>query len=198
MVEDKLLALLDPVLKPLKAIREIFKRLVDHFTTIPQKIFDITTEAIAEYQAIRDFESKPHWKSRVISVPRAVETLQRFAKIPGELVAAIRDLASKVKESLMGIDKDAPLAEGDIEGLAELKAAGKKLGTKLAAALERVLGVVTIIIGSLDVISGALDDVKKILDDVKEVRQDLENLDGLFLPQNKRQVKMLKEGRFRV
>jgi DNA repair ATPase RecN len=131
-------------------------------------------------EKIRDFKSRPAWKNRVVSVPRVIDNIQQLVAVPNEVFTAVRDLFQQLKGKI----EPGTFNPEEIEGLEDLRGAFSRLGPKITGAFEKVLGVLAIILDSLVTVRQVIDDLKTIVDDVKKVREDLENLDGLFLPQN--------------
>lgn len=179
-IENAILEKLSPILGPLKGLVNLFTKFRD--TTVGtfdagNKLFE---EVLSEYQKIRDFKSRPAWKNRVVSVPRVIDNIQQLVAVPNQVFTAVRDLFQQLKGKI----EPGTFDPEEIEGLEDLRGAFSRLGPKITTAFEKVLGVLAIILDSLVTVRQVIDDLKTIVDDVKKVREDLENLDGLFLPQN--------------
>jgi hypothetical protein len=178
-IEDRLGALLDPILRPIKPLVQ----LVTQFRESTVGIFDALTElvnsAIEEYEQIKNLKTNPAWKNRVISVPHVIENIQALVAIPHEVATAVRDLVNQVKGKLnietFNLD--------ELEGIEDLRGIFTKLGGRLAAGLEKVLGWAALIIDALVTIRASITDLQTIVDSIRTVREDIENLDLIFLPQ---------------
>jgi len=74
------------------------KTFIDHILTLFTRIETLVSDIETEIQAIKDFEFNPLWRTRVISVPRAYEKINRLATvIPGEITNAIKDIVKQIK-----------------------------------------------------------------------------------------------------
>jgi predicted Zn-dependent protease with MMP-like domain len=144
-----------------------------------------------EYEAIKNFKSRPEWKNRVISVPKAIENITALAQVPSQVATAIKDLIqqvrSKVSTEAFNVD--------ELEGIEDLRGLFTRLGGRLAQGFEKILGIVAIIVDALVTCRATIDDLQSIVDAIKTVRQDLENLDGFFLTQkNPRKLLRTQDG----
>lgn len=194
-IENALLEKLAPILGPIKGLVSIFSKFRD--TTVGtfeagQQLFE---EVLSEYNKIKTFKERPMWRNRVVSVPRVISNFQTLVAVPTMVFEAFRDLTMQLKGKL----EPATFEPEELEGLEDLRGVFSKLGSRFAAAFEKVLGVLAIILDALVTVRATIDDLKKIVDAVKTVREDLENLDGLFLPQhNKRKTIQSDIGPIRI
>lgn len=181
--------LLRPVLGPFKAVLN----LIDQFTSRTANIFsfgqEIFTEAVTEYQAIKDFKMPDNWSSRVMSVPQAVDTVKRLSDVPGQLVGAFKDLIQQLKDSFPDTSVAATEELESFEGASDLTDLLSKFGGKVEEVGGKILEWAGLLLQALIQIEAVMQDVKTILDAVKEVRQDFENFDGFFLGQSNPRIK---------
>jgi hypothetical protein len=173
-VAGNLLAIWDFVCHAYQHIKDFFNHLLTLFGRIEQLISDVEDEI----QQIKDFEFDPHWKTRVISVPRAYEKIHRLAtEIPGEITTAIKDLVKQVKQRVeAGSGSTEDFDPADLEGDLKL------VPEKLAKCGEKILGFVTLLFDTVQTISSVVDDLQTLVSDFREIRMDIENLDAIFLP----------------
>jgi len=151
----------------------------------------LVTSTEQAYGKIVHFQSNPAFRTRVISVPRVTKNLEELAKAPAKIIQAFKDLFAQLKNK---IDPAAFNFE-ELEGLEDLRGIIGKLGSKFAAAFEKVLGFVTLLVDALVTIRAAIDDLQAIVDSVSIIVDDLSNLEGLFLPQsNPRRSESLSDG----
>jgi hypothetical protein len=125
----------------------------------------LISEVEDEYDKIIHFDIQPHWRSRVISVPRVMENIKQLAALPQIVINAVKDLISNFKTRMQSTEV--------IE-----------VGEEFLPILGQVFAIATLIAEILLAIRSTIDDVKAIVDAIQTVREDLENLDGLFLPQH--------------
>ena len=181
---DKAIAYLSqftaPFLRPIRALIVLFTKFKDNTVGIFDAASTLIEDTTDEYIQIRDFKSRPQWRNRVISVPKAVENIQKLVEVPNQVLTAFKDLVNQLKQKL---DPGAFKLD-DLEGIEDLRAFIGKFGSKFAAGAEKLLGAVALIVDALVTIRAVIDDLQSIVDAVKTVREDLENLDGLFLQQN--------------
>jgi methyl-accepting chemotaxis protein len=148
--------------------------IVDNLQHIVEK-FDETKAAIEhEVQLLHDFQFNPHWKSRVINVPIAVDQMKTLIatvvnafKGKFELFKApIHDLALIFKaESQPASDQDKPSA--------------------LARTAVKIDEIATMI----KQLAKAMDEVANIAHVFETVTEQLQSLDSLFLSQGRPQKK---------
>jgi hypothetical protein len=195
-LEDRILSALSPIIGPVKAIVSLVTNFWQTATSLLNDAETLIGSILTEYNEIKNFKSRPAWKNRVISVPKALDNITRLAQIPSEIANAIKDLVAKIKGRVTGGASDVEDLASDVEGLEDLRGLFAKLGPKVLKIFEKVLGVLQIIADTIDTISATIKDLQTIVDDIKIVRQDLENLDALFLSQkNSREFVPLKSGK---
>jgi gas vesicle protein len=138
----------------------------DLFSSVQSLITDVENEI----DQIKHFDVNPHWRNRVISVPTAIENIQRFPELFTTIADAVKDLVSQIKEKVSTAPEVNP---DELQMLPEKFA---QFGEKIAAWLGMFLD-------ALVTIKQAVNDLHIIVDSIREIREDLENLDGLFLTQ---------------
>jgi hypothetical protein len=115
-----------------------------------------------------------------------------------EAWASIQDLAKSFKETVKGGGDPQAEAEEVAADLGDLSNAGESLLKKLpklSRGLEKLLGVVSLIVEAVITWSSAIDDLQSIVDAIRDVRIEVETGDTLFLSQkNKRRVVQLEDG----
>lgn len=195
---DPLLLLVERIIAPLlRPIQPLIRLVTDFYHSTTNILTDAKTlvdTAVEDYEKIRNFSLKPHWKSRVISVPDAIQRIQSLAKVPHEIAAAVRDLVQQIKSKVNTGGTEAEALE-DLEGMEDLQNIIRKFGLKFAKGFERVLGIFALIVDALASIESAIADIQTILDDLGEVIDDLDSLDIVFLSQkNPRRTVSLKDG----
>jgi len=154
------------------------KNFINHLLTLFSRIENLISDIENEIHAIEEFTFNPTWRTRVISVPRAYEKINRLAtQIPREITTAIKDIVSQIKSKL-----EASTGGGEDFNEAELENDLKLLPEKLAKCGEKILGFVTLITDSIVSISAVVDDLQTLVSDFREIREDIENLDAIFLP----------------
>jgi len=125
----------------------------------------LIAEVEDEYDKIVHFDIQPHWRSRVISVPKVMENIKQLAALPTQVIDAVKDLIQNFKTRMQNTE----LIEA---------------GEEFLPVLGQVFAIATLIAEILLAIRSTIDDLKTIVDAIKTVREDLENLDGLFLQQH--------------
>lgn len=157
------------------AVQKVWRLFTDFKNTtlgIVGKAQTIVSGVETEFNAIKNFQYEPHWRTRVISVPRAIDATQAFfTEVPDDIISSVRDIISLVK------DKIEP-TEFNLEEI-------KFLPTKIARVLEKILGFVSLIVDTLVTIDQLFDDLNKIVDAARRIREEIEGLDTLFLPQGR-------------
>jgi hypothetical protein len=177
---NQLLQLLAPIIKPVTGLVSIFTAFKDNTVGIIDAATSLVQTIERTFNEIKNFKTKPQFKNRVISVPRAVDNLETLAQVPGKIIQSVRDLVEQLRNKL----QPAAFNIDDLEGLEDLRGAVSKLGGRIAAGFEKILGIVTLVVDALVTIRSTIRDLQTIADSVEAVISDLSALDGLFLPQN--------------
>lgn len=180
ILETRLVALLQPIFAPIRPLIALFTKFRDSTVGIFDAASHLIQSALSEYDQIKNFKSRPAWKNRVISVPKAVENITVLAQIPSQVLDAFRDLIQQLRTKL----DPAAFELEDLEGLEDLRGLIGKFGGKILAGFEKLLGAVSLILDALATIRQAITDLQTIVDAVTTVRQDIENLNVFFLSQS--------------
>jgi hypothetical protein len=139
-------------------------------TTFIANATHLVNSCIEEFNAIKSLEFDPRWNTRVISVPRVKENIDTLVAIPLDILDQARAIIEICRTKLEP-------AEFNPEEL-------KFLPEEFGKFLGKVLGWVGLVIDCFVSWNQAILDAQHIVDDIKALRTNLENLDGLFLPQN--------------
>jgi hypothetical protein len=144
-----------------------FKATLGTFVTNAEKL---VSDCLSEFEAIKNFEFDPKWNTRVISVPRVKENLDTLIAIPTDILTNCKAIVDTCKRKLEP-------AEFNAEDL-------KFLPEEFGKFLGKVLGWAGLVVDCFVSWNQAILDAQHIVDDIKALRTNIENLDGLFLPQN--------------
>jgi hypothetical protein len=190
-LEERLLGLLSPILGPIRPLLTLFTKFRDNTVGILGAAQTLVSSVEEEYGQFKNLTAKPEWRHRVISVEAVIEKVQELIAIPQRVAGSIKDLISQVQSKL----QPAKLNLDELEGIEDLRGIFSKLGTRLAAGLEKLLGVAALIVDALVTIRATIDDLQDIVDAIRTVREDFENLDLIFLQQkNPRRIEELVDG----
>ena len=192
LLEDKIIQLLQPILRPIQPLITIFTSLKENTIGIFTAGTELTDSIKALLDSIEHFQEKPHVKSRVISLPRIVTNIQELVALPGQVVDAFKDLWNTLKNK---IDPETAFDVEELEGLEDLRAIVTKFGSAIAEGFEKFLGIFALIVDSLVAIRSSITDIQTLVDAAQTVVDDLTNLDLVFLPQNNpRKTLALEDG----
>jgi len=201
-INDILNKLFDLLPAPIKNIVSKVVEGVTEVTTLFERIDNLIESVKSEITAWKNFRINPKFKSRVVNIPKAYDRTKEFLESFPATWASFQDLIKQFKEKL---DIQNPVAEAEeaAAGVEETGAASiLDRFPKLVKGLEKLAGVVTLVVDSIVTISNALDDVQAIVDEVTSVREEIEDLETLFLSQsNARRSVRLEDGgtvKFRV
>jgi methyl-accepting chemotaxis protein len=171
---------------------------VSHILTLVDRINALVSSVITEVAAFRNWKEDVRVKSRVINVPKAIDRTADLVKEVEDAWTSIKDLAQSFKETVKGGGDPQAEAEEVAADLGDLSNVGESLLKKLpklSRGLEKLLGVVSLIVEAVITWSSAVDDLQKIVDAVRDVRVEVETGDTLFLSQkNPRRVVQLEDG----
>jgi len=180
------------------SVKTLVSKIIDgvqHISTIFTRLDQLFNSVRSEISAWKNFREDIKFKSRVINVPKAYEGIVDFIQQLKDSANAVRDLVSKFKEK---IGQENPVEEAEAVE-ADLEEGGAesllKQFPKLAKGLERLAGVVTLVVDALSTISDALDDLQQIVDEITRIREEIESAESIFLQQgNSRRSVPLREG----
>jgi|SRR5215813_5087861 len=203
LIGDALDRLLAPIIDKVKSAFAPFGRAFnlvgqfwDKLTTIgsrTREIFDLVESEISEW---RNFKENVAFRTKLISLPAAIDHAQDFIEQVREAWAAVLDIVKSVKgkfETTGNPTEEAEEAISDIEN-SGFKTLVEKF-PKLFKGLEKVLGFLAILLDAFESISNGLDDVLTILRALQTFREDLETGGPLFLKQsNPRKIVHLDDG----
>jgi hypothetical protein len=137
------------------------------------KVDSLVKNVEFEIDAWKSFEFNPHWSSRVINVPIAVDQIKEFViDIPHEII----DKFKKARDDLRALF-----------GLFEHGVPGAE--TQPMSGLDKVVSWMSLLDQSFAILEFMIDDLTVIEDDLRSIRETVEQLDVLFLQQgNSRKV----------
>jgi len=182
LISKALNALAPTFMRVYNHLRQAIDKIV-HFQKTIQSIFGKVEQLISdvedEVQQIENFQFDPKWKTRVISVPRAIDQIDQLIQVPGQIVDSIKDIVSLIKDKLNTPEEIEP---------DEMSKDLEDLGLKLGKGCEKVLGWLTLIVDAVLTIDQGLDDLNTIVDGIRQIREQIEHLDALFLPQGNTKI----------
>lgn len=126
-----------------------------------------------EIDAWKNFEFNPHWSSRVINVPIAVDQVREFViDIPHEIVERFKKARDDLRALFGLFQHGVPGAE-----------------TQPMSGLDKVVSWMSLLDQSFEILEFMVDDLAVIEEDLRAIRETVEALDVLFLQQgNSRRV----------
>ncbi len=187
--------LVGPASKLITSIRQTIDTAIHIFDVVKNS----TQEAIDTYNEIKNFELKPHWKIRAVSAPQAIDNIKELAEVPSRLFIAVKDLASRVKESISAFKSPAAEAEAAIEEAGALEGGILRIFPRLASligkGITRILAVAGLIVQLVIDVDNAVADIATIIKELHTAVQSLNHLDAVFLQQqNPRKTVTLDDG----
>ncbi len=195
---DRIKQALGPVGKLIDQLQQAFAHLTNIFNDT-QKLLD---SVVAEIDGWRNFKEDIRFSQRVIQIERAVQkTRDLIEGIPNSWKAIVdiwKEFTSKLSSgsSKEALDEAAGAVEDFESGSEGVVAKILSKFPKLAKGLEKLLGVLAILLDTLESISKVVGDLQTIVDELKALRLEVERLDTIFLQQqNKRKVLRLSDGK---
>jgi hypothetical protein len=188
---------LGPFGKLFDLLSKFWSRITKLWTNLNKLVVSITTE-VSEWKR---FKEDIRYRTRVISIPAAVEKTRDFID---QIVAArdaIFDLWNILKSKFEGTTNPTEEAE---EAIKDIEQSGlHDILTKFPRLLkgaEKVLGFVAIVADALESILDAIDDLQRIVDVLKSIREEVETGSTVFLSQNNRRktLKLADGGSIKV
>jgi hypothetical protein len=192
----KLFQLIRGLLGPFGKLFDSLKKSFDHVIHIMAAADKLATSIREEIDGWKNFKQDIRLKQRVIQLESAIQKTRDLIEGIPEAWHKVLDLIKQIKAQVAA--GESPVE--DAEAIAEdLESGGIKnllaKFPKLARGLEKLLGVLAIIIQALEAISEAIDDVQTIVDELKRIRLEIEKLDTIFLSQsNRRKTIRLADG----
>jgi len=203
MIQHLLELLLRPVLEKIKAIFGPFSKafaLVGEFwtnlTTIGKRTESLINEIISEAQQWRSFRENINFRTKLVSLPAAVDHIKDFFDQIRTAWQAVLDLVQELRNKFNVPGNPTEEAE---QAIKDIQNSGfKNLLEKfprLAKGLEKVLGALALLLDALASISKAIDDLTAIVDATRAIREAVEEGGPLFLSQkNPRRLEHLDDG----
>lgn len=156
--------------------------IVENLHQIVVKFDETKANIAAEVEKLKSFEFNPHWKSRVINVPAAIDQIRTLAETVVDafkgkfevLIAPIHDLSLIFKQEQVPSGTDQPSA------LAKTAVKIDEISTMIAQ------------------LATAMEAVANMTEVFKTVTDQIESLDALFLSQGNAQKKQLLTIRKRI
>jgi phage-related minor tail protein len=183
---------LGPFGKLFDLLSKFWTRITHVWTNLNKLVMSITTE-ISEWKR---FKEDIRYRTRVISIPAAVEKTRAFIE---QIVAArdaIFDLWDILKSKFEGTANPTEEAE---QAIKDIEASGLhdilSKFPRLLKGAEKVLGFIAIVADALESIIDAIDDLQRIVDVLKSIREEVEHGSTVFLSQsNRRKTLRLADG----
>jgi methyl-accepting chemotaxis protein len=192
----RLLQLVKGFLGPFGLLIDKAKDFVTRLINIVSDANKLIESVTDEVDGWRNFKQDIRIAQRVIQIERAItKTRELIEGIPAawkSILDAIKQIRTKLTSSSTAFE-DASSAAEDLEA-GGIKDFLSKF-PRLARALTRVLGILTIAIEALESISRVIGDLQTVVDELKRLRLEVERLDTIFLSQsNKRRTLKLAGG----
>ena len=186
---------LKSVFAPLGRTFNLFGRLWTNVTTIGTRGRALIDEIIGEVNAWKNFRENIAFRTKLVSLPAAIDHAQSFIDEIRTAWAAILDLIQQIKNkfNIENPTQEAEEAIADIEN-SGLRGIVEKF-PKLFKGLEKVLGAVALLVDTLESISATIDDLTAIVNVLRDLREDVETGGPLFLSQSNRRRRVhLEDG----
>jgi hypothetical protein len=168
---------------------------ISHILTLVQRIQHLVDSIKTEITEFSHWREDIRFKSRVISLPAAIEKTRDLIQGARDSWAAIVALMKDFREKVGGENaaQDAEEVAADLEG-GTGEGILKRL-PRLAKGLEKLLGVISLIVDAVISWSDAVDKLQTIVDEVTRLREAIEKGDLIFLKQsNPRKTLTLTDG----
>lgn len=183
-------------LGPFGKVLDKVKEAYDHLVNILNDAQHLADSVVGEITAWKTFKEDVRIRQRVVQLERAIEKTRSLVLGIPEAWKSILDIIKQVRSNIGGGADAATEAEAAVE---EVEAGGVKgileRFPALAKGMERLLGVLAILIQALESISNVIRDAQQIVDEIKAIRLEIERLDTIFLQQsNKRKTVRLADG----
>jgi hypothetical protein len=190
-----ILAKIKEVFAPFAKVVGFFTRFWDSITSLGGKVNHLIDLVLGEIDAWKNFKENIAFRTKLISIPVAIDHVQEFWQMIVAAWKAVLDLVEQVKSKAGGEtpSEEAEQAIKDIE-TSSFKGIVEKF-PKLLKGLEKLLGFLAIILDALESIIAAVDDLTTILEALRALREDVESGGPLFLKQtNARKTLKLEDG----
>lgn len=199
--------LLDKILAPFwDKVKQVFApfgrafNLVGRFwtqlTTIGTRSRDLINSILSEIEAWRSFRENISFRTKLVSLPAAIDHFQDFIQQLRAAWDAVVDIVRQVRGKFETTGNPTEEAE---EAIADIQNSGFKglfeKFPRLFKGLEKVLGFLAILLDALESISAGVDDLQTIVNALRTLREDIETGGPLFLSQsNRRRTLRLRDG----
>ena len=176
-IGDFFSALFGAVTRFLSTLFQTELQVVDNVQAIVKGFELIKANTTKEIEKLRQFEFDPHWKSRVINVPTAIDQTRDFIQL---VVSKFQDDFQKIAQPIKDFDK-----------VFASEAAPDPLGDKPSALSKTAvkIGHIAEMIAEIRKAVDAIEDVSELFNDITDK---LKGLDTLFLSQGRSQVRFTK------
>lgn len=175
---------------------------ITHVSTLVERITHLIDSIKSEITHFANWKEDIRIKSRVINIPKAVEKTQDLIVGLKASWQAVLALIEDFKTAVKGGDPKAEAEEmaADLESLDNIGTKLLQKLPKLARGLEKLLGVVTLIVDAVITWSGAVDKIQTIVDEITRIREEIESLESVFLSQRnpRKRLKLAAGGSIRV
>lgn len=134
--------------------------------------FDETKDSIErEVQKIKEFKFDPKWKTRVISVPQAVDQIKDLVDT---VVAGFKDKIAEIRAPIHDLSLIFKAEALESQSIADQPSKLAKVGVKIDE-----------IATMIDDLADAMESVKDMAELFEKITEDIQSLDEVFLPQGK-------------
>lgn len=196
---DFLPAIKSAVVGPLRTVLLQVRTAFDTTIHIVDTMHEIIDDAVGIIHEIKTFEIKPDWKTRVLSVPSAIDNVKDLIEVPARIGVAVKDLVTRLKSKLgpgVAAQAEAEAALEEASGLeGSLLRIFPRLGKLLARGIGKLVGIVAIVVEGIVDVSNALADIKVLVGQSRVALESLNHLDVVFLDQQKkRKTLRLEDG----
>jgi|SRR5215475_14097565 len=165
-------------------------------TTIGSRTRTLIDTIISEVSEWKNFKENIAFRTRLISLPHAIDHIQDIVDELRTAWASVQDLVKQIKSKFETTGNPTEEAE---EAMQDIESSGFKglfeKFPKLFKGLEKVLGFLALLLDALETISAIVDDLTAIVNVARDLRMDIETGEGFFLSQkNPRRTEELAEG----
>jgi len=197
---DLLPGIKSAVVGPIRTVILQLRTAIDTLTHVFDTCQGILDDSVGIWTELKNFELKPHWHTRALSVPDAIDNVKDLAEVPGKIFIAVKDLWSRLKSKVA-----TPSQQAADEAVAAIEEAGTvegflirvfpRLARLIGKAIAKILAIVGFVVEGLIDASNALADIRTLVGQFRVAIESLNHLDAVFLRQNKkRKTLRLEDG----
>lgn len=197
---DLLPGIKSAVVGPIRTVILQLRTAIDTLTHVFETVQGIIDDTVGIYHELQHFELKPHWQTRALSVPDAIQNIKDLSEVPGKIFIAAKDLWTRLKSKVAQ-----PSAQAADEAVASIEEAGSvegfllrvfpRLAKLIGRAIAKILAIVGFVVEALIDVSNGLADIRALVGQFRVALESLNHLDAVFLRQNKkRQTLRLEDG----